>query len=406
MSNNSLLSHKLANGLQIVGEYLSSANSCSIGVMVNTGSRDETVAESGISHFLEHMMFKGTFKRSAKEVNDCLGELGAQANAYTSVEHTTYYATILPEFQSGYLELLLDMLQPKLDSDEFDMEKKVILEEIARKNDDPSSFFYMETVADYFASHPLGNSVLGSVESVSAITVQQMRDYWERRYQTKNMVLSVAGNFDWEKICIEAEQLTANWKLRETARVYPELKFSSVQKDFKRDKLNMTHLLLVLPGPSAQDANYYPANLWANIIGDQTGSKIYWDLLEPGTVESCYLWVDANDQAGSILVYASCDPKNLEEVTKKVKSYLTAKLNFSEQELERSKTKLASRLAISAEMPYNRMINLSENFLYHGKTETIHETIAKVNAVQTKDIVSFLNNINFETFGEYRLIGE
>jgi predicted Zn-dependent peptidase len=148
--SNSLLTYKLANGLQIVGEYLPSANSCTIGVMVNTGSRDENAEESGISHFLEHMMFKGTFKRTAKEVNDCLGELGAQANAYTSVEHTTYYATILPEFQSGYLELLFDMLQPKLDSDEFDMEKKVILEEIARKNDDPSSFFYMETVADYF----------------------------------------------------------------------------------------------------------------------------------------------------------------------------------------------------------------------------------------------------------------
>lgn len=166
---------QLSNGLTLLGESNPANVSSAIGFFVKTGARDETAVESGLSHFLEHMLFKGTPTRSAIQINLELGNLGAQANAFTSEENTVYYAAVIPERFAEMQELLSDMLRPSLDPNEFAMEKKVILEEIALYQDRPHFYLFEQAFKDYFGSHPAGNSVLGTHASVSALTHQQDR---------------------------------------------------------------------------------------------------------------------------------------------------------------------------------------------------------------------------------------
>ena len=162
--------HQLPNGLQLIGETIPSARSASVGFFVKTGSRDETADEAGVSHFLEHMMFKGTARRTALDVNLDFDRIGANYNAYTSEENTVYYAAVLPEYLADAVDILADVLRPRLRGEDFDTEKQVILEEIKMYEDAPGSMAWDHAKRIYFAGHPLGNTILGSVESITALT--------------------------------------------------------------------------------------------------------------------------------------------------------------------------------------------------------------------------------------------
>src|ERR1035437_4621370 len=184
---------ELKNGLEVVAEVNEGAQSAALGFMVKTGSRDEKAEVSGVSHFLEHMMFKGTARRNSQEVNEEFDAMGAKNNAFTSNEVTCYWAQVLPEFTPRALDLLADMLRPALRPDDFHMEKKVILEEIALYLDRPSHVLFEAVMADHFQKHPMANSVIGSKDSVGALTPEQMRTYFDSRYGPGNMVLAAAG---------------------------------------------------------------------------------------------------------------------------------------------------------------------------------------------------------------------
>src|SRR4029079_10255146 len=192
--------HVLSNGLTIIGEMSPSARSVAVGFFVKTGARDETPAESGVSHFLEHMVFKGTPNRSALEVNYDFDKIGASYNAFTSEENTVFYAAILPEYLPQAVDILADILRPSLRGDDFNMEKKVIIEEIGMYDDQPMWCAYDNAKKAFFHEHPLGNSVLGTADSIRALTRDQMQAYYARRYVAPNILVTVAGNFDWPKV--------------------------------------------------------------------------------------------------------------------------------------------------------------------------------------------------------------
>src|SRR5437870_7243197 len=179
----------LDNGLTIVGEISPSARSAAVGFFVKTGARDETAPESGVSHFLEHMVFKGTPHRTALQVNYDFDKIGASYNAFTSEENTVFYAAILPEYLPQAVDILADILRPSLRGDDFDMEKKVIIEEIGMYEDQPMWSAYDAAKKAHFSDHPLGNSVLGTAQSVGALTRDQMHAYFERRYVAPNITV-------------------------------------------------------------------------------------------------------------------------------------------------------------------------------------------------------------------------
>src|SRR5438477_1989697 len=191
-------SQVLANGLQVIGETSPSARSVALGFFVRTGARDETPEVSGVSHFLEHMVFKGTPRRSALDVNRDFDRIGAHYNAFTSEENTVFHAAVLPEYLPQAVDILADILRPSLRGDDFDMEKNVIIEEIGMYDDQPMWCAYDNAKKAFFADHPLGNSILGTKESITALTRDQMQAYYDRRYVAANITVAVAGNFAWE----------------------------------------------------------------------------------------------------------------------------------------------------------------------------------------------------------------
>src|ERR1700677_2370911 len=181
--------HQLPNGLTLLGETTPAARSAAIGFFVRTGSRDETPEVSGVTHFLEHMVFKGTPRRTALDVNRDFDRIGANYNAFTSEENTVFYAAILPEYLPQAVDILADILRPSLREEDFEMEKKVIIEEIGMYEDQPMWSAYDNAKRVYFADHPLGKSILGTPESITVLTRDQMEAYFQRRYVPGNIAV-------------------------------------------------------------------------------------------------------------------------------------------------------------------------------------------------------------------------
>src|SRR3954454_11756911 len=192
--------HQLPNGLDVIAEVNPDSHSTALGLFVKTGSRDESMEVNGVSHFLEHMMFKGSDKYTWEDVNRIFDDMGARYNAFTTQEMTAYYANVLPEFTERAIELLSNLLRPAIRTSDFDTEKKVILEEIAMYLDDPGHRLYEKLMELHFGNHPLSMSVLGSADSIKKLERDQMAEYFVRRYGPGNMVLSVTGRMDFDEV--------------------------------------------------------------------------------------------------------------------------------------------------------------------------------------------------------------
>src|SRR5688572_28214962 len=201
----------LDNGLEIVAECNDSAHSLGVGYFVRTGARDETDEVAGVSHFLEHMVFKGTPRRSAEDVNRNFDEIGAHYNAFTSEENTVYYASVLPEYQEASIDLLADILRPSLRDDDFNMEKKVILEEIQMYLDQPPFGMDDRIKLLHLGGHPLARSVLGTSQSITDLTPEQMRNYFTARYSPDNIFVAAAGKVDFNALVEQVAARCGSW---------------------------------------------------------------------------------------------------------------------------------------------------------------------------------------------------
>ncbi len=398
--------HHLSNGLQILGEYHPSHQSAAIGFFVRTGSRDETTKESGVSHFLEHMMFKGTKKRSSLDITYELGNIGAQANAFTSEENTVYYASIVPEYFSQMQELLSDMLRPALDPAEFDMEKKVILEEIALYQDRPQFYLFENAFREYFGTHPAGNSVLGTNASISDLKRDEMMSYFEKRYSPSNIVLVASGNFDWEVFLRDAERHCGAWKDYKCGRELKRLDLKAMRKTYAKKNLNQAHVMLVTEGNSAQDEERYALSVLSSILGDSSGSKFYWELLDTGIAENGGVENDERDGVGVFMGYACTEPDRVERVLEIMKRVLASPLDFSAEELERAKTKLMAKIVLSGELPMGRLMSIGLTWNYRKRIELLSEIIEKIRAVSRESIEQALARYPLKVWSEFRLLPE
>lgn len=406
MSDKVVREHTLANGLKLLGEYSPHNQSAAIGFFVRTGSRDEVGREAGVSHFLEHMMFKGTPTRSAIDITFQLGNIGAQANAFTSEENTVYYSVVVPEYFSKIQELLSDMMRPAMDPAEFATEKNVILEEIALYQDRPQFYLFETALEDYFAGHPAGNSVLGSTKSITEVTRDEMAQYFEKRYSPSNMVLVASGRFDWDQFVSDAEKYCGQWRdfpaSRETTRYAGVAK----QKTLKKANIHQNHVLLVTEGPSAQDPERYPLGILSVILGDSSGSKLYWDLVQSGLAEMASADTDERDGAGCFSAYAATEAKNLDQVADRLKHVLSRPLEFSEADLSRAKTKLVSRMVSSGELPMGRLMSLGTEWTYRREIHNLRGSIERIRSVTRQEIESALKRFPLTTWSEYRLVSE
>lgn len=396
--------HTLNNGLKIIAECNAENASSAIGFFVKTGARDESAKESGISHFLEHMMFKGTKKRSTLDISYGLGNLAANSNAFTSEETTVYYASVLPEYFTEMQELLCDMLRPTLPQEEFDMEKKVILEEIALYEDRPQFYLFEHALQDFFGGHPAGKSVLGTTESVAAITQPEMKDYLDRRYSPSNMVLVATGKLSWDRFLKDAEKYCGSWSNFKTGREVTPFSPKPIQKEYRKKGINQSHLVLLTSAASAQEDERYELALLSTILGDGVGSKLYWDLVDKGIAETAVCELDTRDGTGVLIGYAAMNPKDMDHVLSRMKQILSSPLDFTETDLERAKTKYISRIVLGGELPMGRLMSVGSEWIYRTEIHSLQEEVRRFKGITKKDIESALKKYPLGVWSECKLL--
>jgi predicted Zn-dependent peptidase len=387
-------SQVLNNGLQIIGETSPSSRSVALGFFVRTGSRDETKEVSGVTHFLEHMVFKGTPRRTALEVNADFDRIGAQYNAFTSEEHTVFYAAILPEYLPRAVDILADILRPSLRAEDFDMEKKVIIEEIGMYEDQPMWSAYDHAKRVYFGDHPLGQSILGTVESVGALTREQMQTYFERRYVAPNITVVAAGKFDWRALVPLIEKACGDWDGRPAPRQnIHEARGTGGFEVIARSKVTQEHVFLVSPAPEADSPLRHAADTLAMILGDDSGSRLYWALLDPGLAESADASFHEYEGTGSFYTSFSGEPGRTDENLAIVIDLLNQvqRDGVTEDELRQAKNKILSRVVRGSERPMGRMQAIGMAWTYLHQYRTVDDDLKAFDAVTLKSIRELLD---------------
>ncbi|MDX1682773.1 MAG: pitrilysin family protein, partial [Phycisphaeraceae bacterium] len=258
----------LDNGLTVIAETRDHAHTAAVGFFVKAGARDEHPRQMGVSHFLEHMMFKGSDRRTADDVNREFDEMGADYNAYTSDEMTVYYARVLPEHLSHAVDLLGDMLRPALREADFEMEKKVILEEIGMYEDRPMWRLHDALMETHFGRHPLGHRVLGTSETVSALSAEQMRDYFQQRYGPDQITVAAAGAVDFDRLVADVEKAAGHWTPSGAQRDYLDPAPDAGELTLTDKAIEQHYFAVMTPGPSARDPQRYAARILADVLGD------------------------------------------------------------------------------------------------------------------------------------------
>ncbi|HVK18079.1 MAG TPA: pitrilysin family protein [Fimbriiglobus sp.] len=398
--------HSLPNGLQLVGETIPSARSAAVGFFVKTGSRDETAEVAGVSHFLEHMVFKGTQRRTALDVNLDFDRIGANYNAYTSEENTVYYAAVLPEYLADAVDILADVLRPSLRGEDFDTEKQVILEEIKMYEDAPGSMAWDHARRIYYADHPLGNTILGSTASVGALSRDQMKGYFDRRYVAPNVVAAAAGNLDWPAFVRLVESKCGHWPAMPAGREHVrEARGKGGLHILTQPTSSQEHVLVMSPGSSAESPLRYTAATLAIAVGDDSGSRLYWALVDPGLVESASCGTDQGQGCGMTVTSFSCDPDgvagNLEIVRKILDD--VQRDGITAEELAQAKNKITSRVVRHSERPMGRMRSIASSWIYCQEYSDVDRELARFDAVSLETIREYLDRypINEATVVEY-----
>lgn len=384
--------HTLPNGLQVIAELNPSVHTVAAGFFVRTGSRDETSAVSGVSHFLEHMAFKGDDRFSADDVNRIFDEVGANYNASTGEEVTMYYAAVLPEYMDTTMQLLSVLMQPSLGQEDFDMEKNVILEEIGMYDDHPSFTAYDNIMATHFAGHPLGQSILGSNDSITALTSEQMRGYHADRYRAGNMTLAVAGNTDFDSLLSIIERHCSSIPSGKCERPLPELSAEPRVKMIARQSSVQQHIMQMGVAPKGTEKLRFAAEILAVVVGDDSGSRLFWELVDPGHVESADLGYNEYDGAGTWMSYLSCMPEDVEANLERMKNVFDD-INANgirEDELEQAKNKVASRIVLRGERPMGRLSSLGGNWVYRGEYASVSDDLEIVRGLSRTDVSTLL----------------
>jgi predicted Zn-dependent peptidase len=387
--------HRLSNGLQIVGQPMPDFESVAVSYYVRTGSRDEQdPAIAGVSHFLEHMVFKGTATLDWQEITLEFNKIGAELNAFTSHEATVFFARILGEYLDRAVELLSDMMYPRLAESDFETEKEVIINEIARSEDQPYNLTYRRMMQTYFGDHPLGHDVLGSRESIRNMHIEQMRDYWQRRYAANNLIFSVAGNFNWDHIVELAEHYCSNWRIgdasRDSSHYEPAYAINDVIVD---KKLKQQIMIIGMPAVDVRDRDYYAAMLGGSILGDSDGSRLYWNIHQRGLAESASAGLWAMEGTGIMLMEANSTPEDAPCVLKLLRAELDSLLDdgIHEDELRRAKDKLISNIVLSSESTFSRMRALANDWVTEGRLISVEEEIERVEKVTADDVMRALH---------------
>ena len=380
----------LDSGVTVVTEEMTEVRSTSVGFWFDVGGRDEPEKLAGTSHFLEHLLFKGTPTRSAKDIADVFDAVGGDVNAFTGKEYTCYYARVLDEDLSMALDVLADMITNSLiEPSELESERKVILEEIAMHEDAPDELVHDLFYRAMWAGHPLGRPVLGYNETIGSVTRSQVADYWRERYAPSNLVVAGAGRLDHERLVERIETLMSRSSggVR-TERSGPSPQAASGIRVHKRPT-EQAHIIIGSEGLTRSDDDRHTLAVVDTILGGGMSSRLFQEVREKrGLAYSVYSYRAMFADSGSFAIYAGTTPQNADTVMEIVRNEIASMVTdgITEAELDRAKGHLKGSLVLAAEDPGSRMNRLGKQQLTTGEILSIDELIAKFDAIEMDDV--------------------
>ena len=378
----------LDSGVTVVTERMDSVRSVSVGFWFDVGARDEPDVMAGTSHFIEHLLFKGTPARSAKDIADTFDAVGGDINAFTGKEFTCYYARILDEDLPMAMDVLSDMLvNSKIDPGEFESERRVILEEIAMHEDAPDELVHDLFFRAMWDGHPLGRPVLGYNQTISGVAREHVVDYWRERYLPPNMVVAAAGNLDHDAL-VEAVQ--ERFSPREGTRTLrsgtgPD---SRTGVSVHRRPTEQAHIAIGTNGYSRKDPLRFPFGVVNSVLGGGMSSRLFQEIREKrGLAYSVYSYHSMYAEAGLFCAYAGTTPGRAREVLSIVRGQLedVAEKGLTPDEFERAKGHMRGSLVLSLEDPGGRMSRLGKSEISHGETLTVNQLLARISSVTPED---------------------
>lgn len=388
----------LPDGMRILTEAVPAMRSVSIGIWVGVGSRDEAPQLGGASHFLEHLLFKGTRKRSAMDISSAIEAVGGETNAYTSKEYTCYYARVLDADLALAIDVLCDAVADSvlLESD-VETERGVILEEIAMHNDEPSDEVHDLHSSALFGDHPLGRLISGTVETITPMTRKQIHSFYRRRYTSPNIVISAAGSLDHATVVKLVRQAFADSPFGSFPAAVPaplrsaetKVKLRPPTTMVRGDDTEQAHLVLGGGALGRHDERRFALGVLNNAFGGGMSSRLFQQIREQrGLAYSVYSYVSHFAETGSFGIYAGCAPSRATEVLDLVRAELdnAARDGLTEDELRRGKGMLKGALVLGLEDTGSRMSRLGKGELLHGELLTMDELMDKVDRVTLEDV--------------------
>jgi predicted Zn-dependent peptidase len=398
--------HTLDNGLRVVIERMPDVHSAAAGFLVRTGARDETAPVAGVSHFLEHMMFKGTSNRTWREITVDFDNMGSAYNAFTSADRTVYYGWVREGDIGRQIELLADMMRSTLPLEEFETEKGVVLEEIAMAKDSLEHVAFDFLQEKLFAGHALARPVLGYEETVRPLTRESMLEYFRRRYAPDNMMLIVAGNVDPARIIGFAEEHCAGWEASGASQQRGPPTVQSGTDVLQVERFKQQALALSFPAVSGCDPRAETAAAATTILGGDN-SRFFWNIVQVGLAPRAGAYHFDYTDCGVMILYALCQPENAEAVldAMRAEAAVISAGRVREHEVERVKNKRRTSLAVESEAPYHRLTQLMDDMEYHGAPRTVDQMLAEVDAVSVDTIHDYLQEFPVNVDGHLTSVG-
>ncbi|PQP42739.1 peptidase M16 [Mycolicibacterium austroafricanum] len=398
---------QLPGGLRVVTEHIPSVHSASVGVWVNVGSRDEGRSVAGAAHFLEHLLFKATPTRTAVQIAQAVDAVGGELNAFTAREHTCYYAHVLDSDLELAVDLVADVvLNGRCAPGDVEVERDVVLEEIAMRDDDPEDTLGDVFLSAMFGDHPVGRPVIGSVESISAMTRSQLHSFHVRRYTPDRMVVAVAGNVEHDMVVKLVREHFGPRLERGRAPVPPRKGAGRVGGQptlhlVSRDA-EQTHLSLGVRTPGRHWDHRWALSVLNSALGGGLSSRLFQQIRETrGLAYSVYSTVDTFAESGALSIYAGCLPERFDEVVRVTTDVLTevARDGITADECRIAKGSLRGGLVLGLEDSASRMNRIGRSELNYGKHRSIAETLARIDEVTLEDVNAVARQLLTKPFG-------
>ena len=391
----------LPSGLRIVTEEVPSVRSAAIGIWVNVGSRDETPAVAGASHFLEHLLFKGTTRRTALEISATIEAVGGEMNAFTSKEYTCFYARVIDTDLPMAIDVVSDLITSSIVSAlDVDAERKVVLEEIAMRDDDPSDLVHDLYAETYYGNTTLGRPILGTVKSIKEMSRSSVFNYYKKKYLPQDLVVAVAGNIKHKRVVAMVEEALSRDNFLDVKGA-PQIRPNTPVKTkpmhsvgLLTRKTEQAHLFYGMEGVARSDDRRFAMGVLASALGGGMSSRLFQEIREKrGLAYSVYAYAQQFAGSGQIGFYAGCNPTKAIEVVEIIREVLAdvAENGMSHEEIERAKGAVRGSLVLSQEDSASRMSRIGKNEIVYGQVmgfDDILKAIARVNPTDVREIAS------------------